>query len=498
MSSYPTPSPGPTPVPVPTPTPTPSVQDVSLPDIPTNAYQLLLNLADAIDTVHNSFRASLGHLGDITSEITRTTHTVISTSQGTATDALATLWDNTKTDLHGAQDPLNSIITPRSLGGFPNGLRETLDQHKGDFQDGILAMEQIQMLQRSCPVHPPSPQQIEEWIQQVHNLTNALGNVSMAMQVMIMAIRSINGGFAAVCATGLVPGQPLPTFNKNAFAMQNTTGSSGGNKLTEAQLEDYLTSHGVDSTDAAYISMYAGDQGLNLEDIQAMVDTGLSPQQLLQWLQDGTISDWLYFDNKPGRSISDITAMFNQNVNTDTITQLLDGHANLHEISSNVTLLMEQGGTDPSQIAMRIKDLNADQVAMLKNRISQYPKINANDLMQLVDPKLEYDPNPKHAQAIPDFIGPEPKNGQIALNNSVSIADTTTRRIGIDPNTDEIVVIDDTNTGKYHGHVRTWDQLTQAMKNALVEDGLIDKKGRIILRNAQGQITGYGDKVGTP
>lgn len=320
----------------------------------------------------------------------------------------------------------------------------------------------------------------------------------MAMQVMIMAIRSINGGFAAVCATGLVPGQPLPTFNKNAFAMQNTTGGNGSDKLTEAQLENYLTSHGVDSTDAAYISMYAGDQGLDLKDIQAMADAGLPSHQLLQWLQDGTLSDWLYSDNKPGRSMSDITALLKQNVNTDTITQLLDGRANLNEISSNVTLLMEHGGTDPSQIATQLKDLNANQIATLKNRISQYPKTNANDLMQLVDPKLEYDPNPKHALSIPDFIGPEPKNGQLALNNSVSIADTTTRRIGIDPNTDEIVVIDDTNTGKYHGHVRTWNQLTQPMKNALVEDGLIDKKGRIIERNAQGQITGYGNKVGSP
>ncbi|RKM35960.1 adhesin, partial [Moraxella catarrhalis] len=31
----------------------------------------------------------------------------------------------------------------------------------------------------------------------------------------------------------------------------------------------------------------------------------------------------------------------------------------------------------------------------------------------------------------------------------------------------------------YHGHVRTWDELTQEMKNVLINNGLSNKKGKI-------------------
>lgn len=73
---------------------------------------------------------------------------------------------------------------------------------------------------------------------------------------------------------------------------------------------------------------------------------------------------------------------------------------------------------------------------------------------------------------------PAPKDGQFALDNSVSIGENTTRRVGIDSNGD-FVVFDETASGTFHGHVRTWNSsngnqgLTQAMKNALYDAGYI-------------------------
>ena len=73
---------------------------------------------------------------------------------------------------------------------------------------------------------------------------------------------------------------------------------------------------------------------------------------------------------------------------------------------------------------------------------------------------------------------PAPKDGQFALDNSVPIGDNTTRRVGIDSNGD-FVVFDETASGTFHGHVRTWNRnngnqgLTQAMKNALYDAGYI-------------------------
>ncbi len=505
----PTPQAGPTPVPTPqagpTPVPTPqagptavhTLHEITLPDIPTNTWTLLSDVADAIDTATSSFRTRAGNISDITTDVTTAINAITSTSKGDATDALVDLWGNTKTDLNRGHDPLTAIIAATALGGTPNPLREALDQHQLAIQNGITAMEEVEQARRSSSDHPPSPQQIEAWIEQIHDLTNALGNVAMALQLMTLEIRNINGGFSTVCATGLVPGHPLPTFTRNAFASQNTTGGSKSEEITADDLEKYLASQGVDQQTAFEISAFAVDQGLNLDDIKAMFVASKDPQQIYQWLENETLYKWMY-DGKPGRSLNDITALLKQDVNGDTMTQLLNGHADLKEISSDVPLLMKQGGTDVNQIALRLKDMNSDQLEVLKNRIVQNKKISANDAMQLVDPQLEYDPNPKHAKPIPDFIGPEPKNGQAALNNSVSVKDVTTnRRIGIDPSTGEIVVLDDTNIGQYHGHVRTWDQLSQQMKNALVDDGLIDKRGRIILRDSQGKIDGYGKKVGS-
>ena len=71
-----------------------------------------------------------------------------------------------------------------------------------------------------------------------------------------------------------------------------------------------------------------------------------------------------------------------------------------------------------------------------------------------------------------------PMNGQEALDNSVPIGSNTTRRIGISEG--EIVVLDETNPGIFHGHVRSWDELSEAMKAALRKSGKVNKKGKII------------------
>jgi hypothetical protein len=41
--------------------------------------------------------------------------------------------------------------------------------------------------------------------------------------------------------------------------------------------------------------------------------------------------------------------------------------------------------------------------------------------------------------------------------------------------------LDETHPGAgiFHGHVRSWNQLSQEMKNALYESGLTTKKGKI-------------------
>jgi hypothetical protein len=89
----------------------------------------------------------------------------------------------------------------------------------------------------------------------------------------------------------------------------------------------------------------------------------------------------------------------------------------------------------------------------------------------------------------------EPINGQRALDYSVSIPSSTTLRIGVDLNVSEIVVFDITKDGRYGGFVRSWQQLTQEMKDTLMKKGFLETSGRIIIYDARGKISGYGTNV---
>ena len=70
-----------------------------------------------------------------------------------------------------------------------------------------------------------------------------------------------------------------------------------------------------------------------------------------------------------------------------------------------------------------------------------------------------------------------PSNGQRALDNSFSVSENTARRIGISDG--EIVILDQTSPGLFHGHVRTWNNLRQEMKNILIDANLVTSRGKI-------------------
>lgn len=111
------------------------------------------------------------------------------------------------------------------------------------------------------------------------------------------------------------------------------------------------------------------------------------------------------------------------------------------------------------------------------------------------DPKDEEDDPKKHPYGIyrdasyhtnncDGIKGPRPKNGQAALDNSVSLGRNSTGRVGISEG--EIVILRKTSERLYHGYVETWDKLSikgsaaQAIRNALTENKLVSQSGKII------------------
>jgi len=70
-------------------------------------------------------------------------------------------------------------------------------------------------------------------------------------------------------------------------------------------------------------------------------------------------------------------------------------------------------------------------------------------------------------------------DAQSALDGSLSISENTSRRVGI--SNDGFIVFDEHAPGQFHGHIRTWDELSQRMQSALRREGYVNRAGRIIL-----------------
>lgn len=90
-------------------------------------------------------------------------------------------------------------------------------------------------------------------------------------------------------------------------------------------------------------------------------------------------------------------------------------------------------------------------------------------------------PSPKHhPNSPPPGVGVGPANGQAALEVSVQVKPTAPRRVAYEADSGEFVVLDQTQAGQWHGHVRTWEELTPEMQRALIDQGVVDRKGKPI------------------
>ncbi|HEV2916353.1 MAG TPA: polymorphic toxin-type HINT domain-containing protein [Candidatus Babeliales bacterium] len=78
-----------------------------------------------------------------------------------------------------------------------------------------------------------------------------------------------------------------------------------------------------------------------------------------------------------------------------------------------------------------------------------------------------------------------PKNGQQALDNSIEVGGESHSRVAVQDG--EIVILNRTANGLYHGHVRTWGELEQGGKlgqriiNTLIKQGLASRSGKILI-----------------
>jgi len=91
-----------------------------------------------------------------------------------------------------------------------------------------------------------------------------------------------------------------------------------------------------------------------------------------------------------------------------------------------------------------------------------------------------FEASPKHGPAARGRASAGPVNGQQALDHSLQVKGTSPRRVGIDYDTGQFTVLDQTTEGVFHGHVRPWSELTPDMQRVLRDAGMVDRKGNIL------------------
>jgi len=105
-------------------------------------------------------------------------------------------------------------------------------------------------------------------------------------------------------------------------------------------------------------------------------------------------------------------------------------------------------------------------------------KQTGRSISKSAKPHGGYKDAPYHSRVGNSLKSKKPMNGQQALDVSICLNNNTARRISI--NNGEFVVLDKTSKGLYHGHVRSWSELTHEMKRVFIKEGLVNHKGKII------------------
>lgn len=422
---------------------------IAYPDVPEDCGNRLGAVITAIEHLSTTLFNSSTRVQDVINPSNRAVQTVAGISQGKASRALVQTWFYSLSDGNQAHGGMSNTSSHLRTALSP------LYEHVPIVQRNMSTLNMVR--DNGGTVAQIDSDGIQS---QINELANALGNIGIALQVAAKLINAMNSSWPQACATGFIPGvSNQPAFAHHSFDnTMHMSGLGGAPSLESGPGKAILDKLGDRGEAKALVSIVVEEADPNevatlLQEVATLLQKGINPDTIVEWL-----------GRKTGANLSDLA------------------------------LLLNREGGDVAQIMDRLQVLNDDQLAVLRNRAAQNPKINAADLMQLADPELKYSPNLKH-DVIREGVGPQPGDGQLALDNSVSYKPTSNSRVGIDPTTDEIVVLDDTNDGTYHGHVETWNQLDQKQQNALVEDGFVNRKGRIILRDAQGNIIGVGKKV---
>jgi hypothetical protein len=93
--------------------------------------------------------------------------------------------------------------------------------------------------------------------------------------------------------------------------------------------------------------------------------------------------------------------------------------------------------------------------------------------------RMSFEGSPKHGRTARGRASAAPVNGKDALDSSVRFSSNSSGRVGVDYDAGSFSVFREHTPGNYHGYSVRWSELTTAQRNALIEAGMVDGRGRI-------------------
>lgn len=254
------------------------------------------------------------------------------------------------------------------MGPGPNDFRTTLEANKTTIQNGLSAIETLKT-QQGLSVPTVSAEHLQELKQAIDALDSSIANINMVLQVITMSITTLNNGFANACATGLVPGQPIPAFNKNAFAHQahGDSPGSGSSAADEQKLKAALEKNGMSSDAADIFMVNALDAGVDFDTITNLLNKGQSVDSIEQAFSDAEALKGRNISNesinalfKKGgnikNTIADANNLLDKGVKPEQVNQLISKNSDLPSTYSSITHLLGNSSINIDKINQWIQE----------------------------------------------------------------------------------------------------------------------------------------------
>ena len=199
---------------------------ISYPDVPPDLVGKLQELITALDRSSSTLNSSAERVQSFMGQANGAVQQVAAISQGNATQALVQTWSLSLTDSQQSQHGMNSAASHIST--TTSALSEGLQTIKNN-------MGTLEMVRSNGGY--VSAMNADEVQAQIVDLSNALGNIGMALDAAAKLLSKLNGGWPMACATGFASGSSVyPTFAPNAFESTGAFDSpKGANKMDQVK-----------------------------------------------------------------------------------------------------------------------------------------------------------------------------------------------------------------------------------------------------------------------